>query len=365
MEYVQERVTTLHDYGDADPVAPTERAAVVVPMTEREYAGLAPERTLSALEAVDPARVVVPLSASSERVADFHDWLDSFDLDVDLLWCSSPEVEDALAEHGLGGPAGKGRDVWLALGYAADAAEFVVCHDADAKTYSERHVPKLLAPLGDEYAFAKGYYARVENRQLYGRLFRLFVRPLVRALDDATDHAFVDYLGAFRYALAGEFAMDADLAREVRAQREFGLEVGTLADAYAHAGFERSAQVDLGRHEHDHRAVTGPTGLSDMSEQVGRALFNALADHGVDVDYTALRDAYRDTADALVDQYAADAAFNDFDYDAPGERDQVEAYAPAVRPPDRDDRLPAWHDVDLHPETILDASHRALQRVTD
>jgi len=362
MEYVQERVTTLHDYGDADPVAPTERAAVVVPMTEREYAGLAAERTLSALEAVDPARVVVPLSAPPSHVAEFDDWLASFDLDVDLLWCSCPEVEAVLADHGLGGPAGKGRDVWLALGHAADVAEFVVCHDADAKTYSERHVPKLLAPLADEYAFAKGYYARVENRQLYGRLFRLFVRPLVRALEDATDHAFVDYLGAFRYALAGEFALTTDLARRVRAQREFGLEVGTLADAYAHAGFERSAQVDLGRHEHDHRAVSGPTGLSDMSEQVGRALCNALADHDVPVDHAALREAYRETAFALVDQYAADARFNDFAYDAHDEREQVEAYAPAVQAPDRDDRLPAWRDVDLHAETVVDASHRGLQR---
>jgi glucosyl-3-phosphoglycerate synthase len=365
MEYVQERVTTLHDYGDANPAAPVERAAVVVPMTEREYAGLAPERTLSALETVDPAKVVVPLSASPEHVEDFHGWLDSFDLDVDLLWCSCEAVEAVLADHGLGGTAGKGRDVWLALGHAAEVAEFVVCHDADAKTYSDRHVPKLLAPLGGEYAFSKGYYARVENDQLYGRLFRLFVRPLVRALDDATDHAFVDYVNAFRYALAGEFAMTSDLAREVRAQRAFGLEIGTLADAYEHAGFERSAQVDLGRHEHDHRAVSGPTGLSDMSEQVGRALFNALADHDVPVDYDALRESYQDAANVLVDQYEVDASFNDFAFEASGEREQVGAYAPAVRAPDRDDRLPAWRNVDVHAETVLDASYRGIDRVTD
>jgi len=364
MEYVQERVTTLHDYGDANPVAPTDRAAVVVPMTEREYAGLAPEGTLAALERVDPGRVVVPLSASPEHVGDFRAWLASFDLDVDLLWCSCPEVDDVVADRGLAGDAGKGRDVWLALGHAADVADYVVCHDADAKSYTDAHVPKLLAPL-EAHAFTKGYYARVENGELYGRLFRLFVRPLVRALDDATDHAFVDYLGAFRYALAGEFGMTSELARSVRAQRAFGLEVGTLGDAFAHAGFEGSAQVDLGRHEHDHRAVSGPTGLSDMSEQVGRALFNALADHGVAVDHGALREAYRSAANELVTQYAADARFNGFEYDEPGEREQVEAYADAVVEPDRDDRLPAWRDVDLHPEAVLDASHRGIERVLD
>jgi len=60
MEYVQERVTTLHALTDHRPDAPTGRAAVVVPMTEREYGTLAADRVLTALESVDPARVVVP-----------------------------------------------------------------------------------------------------------------------------------------------------------------------------------------------------------------------------------------------------------------------------------------------------------------
>ena len=63
MEYVQERVTTLHALTDHRPGAPTGRAAVVVPMTEREYGTLAAERVLSALEVVDPARGIVPLRA--------------------------------------------------------------------------------------------------------------------------------------------------------------------------------------------------------------------------------------------------------------------------------------------------------------
>jgi len=61
MEYVQEGVTTLHDFGDATPTAPTDSATVVVPMTEREHAGLAAERVLSALETVSPERVLVAL----------------------------------------------------------------------------------------------------------------------------------------------------------------------------------------------------------------------------------------------------------------------------------------------------------------
>ncbi|WP_435361285.1 glycosyl transferase family 2 [Haloarchaeobius sp. DFWS5] len=365
MEYVQERVATLHDLTDPRPDAPTERAAVVVPMTEREYAGLAAEQVLSTLARVDPASVIVPLRAPAECVPDFRTWLDSFDLDIDLLWCSADSVSDLLHEHGLENGFGKGRDVWLALGLAAKRADYVVVHDADAKTYSDAHVPRLLAPLADDFSFTKGYYARVENDRLYGRLFRLFYAPLVRALDDAHDAAILDYLDSFRYALSGEFAMTADLARRVRTQRAFGLEVGLLSDTFAQAGFAGTAQVDLGRHEHDHRSVSGPTGLSDMAGEVGQALFNTLADHGVSPDFEALPDRYHDAATALVRQYAADARFNGLDFDAAGEREQVAAYAESVRPPTADTRLPPWTDAPLSPDEVADAASEALERVTE
>jgi len=187
MDYTQERVATLHDYGGANPAAPTDRAAVVVPMTDREYAGLAPERVFSELETVDPAEVVVPLRAPAERVPEFRAWLDGFDVDLTVLWCDGPRVESLLAEADLDGARGKGRDVWLALGVAADN-DYVVVHDADTTTYEARDVRKLLFPLSAGFEFSKGYYARVENDRLYGRLFRLFYEPLVAALDDAHDH---------------------------------------------------------------------------------------------------------------------------------------------------------------------------------
>jgi glucosyl-3-phosphoglycerate synthase len=361
MEYVQERITTLHDFADPVPDAPVDRACVVVPMTEREYASLAAETVLRTLESLSPARVVVALRASADRVADVADWLDGFDLPADVVWCDGPRVADLLADAGLDGPRGKGRDVWLALGAAvAGDAEYVVVHDADATNYSERHVTRLLFPLARGYEFSKGYYARVEDGRLYGRLFRLFYTPLVRALAARHDAGVLDYLDAFRYALAGEFAATRDLAARLRVQRGWGLEVGTLGDAYAGAGFDGTAQVDLGFHEHDHRAVSGPSGLGTMSEEVGDALFHALADAGVDVDFEALPAAYREAADALVRQYATDAAFNGFAFDADDERRQVAEYAAAVRPPDGDDRLPAWADAPVDATDVREAARADL-----
>lgn len=357
MEYVQERVTTLHDFADPVPDVPTDRACVVVPMTEREYASLAAEGVLRTLERLSPARVVVALRADADRVGDVVDWLDGFSLPVDVVWCDGPQVHDLLDANGLDGTRGKGRDVWLALGAAlATDAEYVVVHDADATNYSERHVARLLFPLARGFAFSKGYYARVEDRRLYGRLFRLFYTPLVRALAARHDAPVLDYLDAFRYALAGEFAATTDLAATLRVQRGWGLEVGTLGDAFAHAGFEGTAQVDLGFHEHDHRAVSGPSGLGTMSEEVGDALFHALGDAGVDVDFESLSEAYHEATDALVRQYATDAAFNGFDYDTASERQQVEEYASAIRPPETDARLPAWTDAPVSGSEVREAA---------
>ena len=362
MEYVQERVTTLHALTDHRPEAPTGRAAVVVPMTERDYGTLAAERVLSALETVDPAQVVVPLRAPPERVGPFAHWLDGFDLDVETLWCGGPRLADLLAEHGLDGDRGKGRDVWLGLGRGL-TEEYVVVHDADTKTYSPAFVERLLFPVANGHSFSKGYYARVEDGALYGRLFRLFFRPLVRALADATERSeagVIEYLESFRYALAGEFAATTDLVSKLRVQRGWGLEVGTLGEAYAHAGFAGSAQVDLGRYEHDHRSVDGPTGLADMSRAVGEATLRAVEDGGVTVDYDGLADRYCEAAEAMIDGYETDAAFNGLDYDRADERSQVATYADALGQPGPDTRLPAWREAPITPAEVGEAARADL-----
>lgn len=359
MEYVQERIATFHDYGGARPSAPTDRATVVVPLAERDHTSTATERVLRTLEDVDPERVLVPLRASESTVVPVTEWLESFDLDLTVLWCTAPSVEELLDDAGLNGVAGKGRDVWLGLGEASKSP-YVVVHDADALTYDRWDVPKLLYPLSSGYEFSKGYYARVENERLYGRLFRLFYTPLVQALAAETTDPFVSYLDSFRYALAGEFAMTGDLARKVRAPRDWGLELGTLGETFEYAGFSGTAQVDLGIHEHEHRSVEGSGGLSEMCAEVAATLFTVVEERGVTPDYGTLRERFRDRADRLVAQYAGDAGFNDFGFDREEEREQVARYADAVSPPSYDGRLPAWRDAPIDPEQVTRRSRDAL-----
>jgi glucosyl-3-phosphoglycerate synthase len=363
MEYAQERVTTLHDFGAAAPQVPTDDATVVVPLAERDHASPAATGVFGALERVDPGRVVVALRAEASGLPEIVSWIEGFDLAATVLWCGAPGIQSYLAEAGLDGQPGKGRDVWLGLGVAADS-EYVVVHDADATTYTATHVPKLLYPVANGHDFAKGYYARVEDGRLYGRLARLFVAPLVRAIE-AERAGIVDYLDAFRYPLAGEFAATGRLARRLRVQRGWGLEVGTLGDAFRHAGFEGSAQVDLGLHEHDHRSVGGPQGLGDMCREVGAALFRALESAGVELDYGTLPARYRESARQLIEQYATDAGFNGLEYDRAAERAQVDTYADAIEAPGTDTRLPPWRDAPVDPDRVRSLSAAAIAEATE
>ena len=362
MDYLQDRITTLHDLTDAVPALPEGESAVVVPIAGESEAAVTPTHVFEALETVGPDEVVVPLRGEPDIAAAFDRWVGDFDLDVTTLWCNAPAVGPLLADHGLDGAMGKGRDVWLGLGLAASRADYVAVHDADASTYSPRHVPRLLAGLELGYGFVKGYYARVEDGQLYGRLARLFVAPLLRALSRAHDHPLLAYLSAFRYPLAGEFALTAEAARSIRAQRAWGLEIGMLGEAYDVVGETATAQVDLGMHRHDHRPVGGRGGLSTMAGEVGEALFRVLEDHGLAPDYERLPDAYRDAADTLVRQYGADAAVNALSYDADAERSQVESYAENLRTPGPDDRLPPWTETTLSSTSVLEVSRDALGR---
>jgi glucosyl-3-phosphoglycerate synthase len=362
MDYRQERITTLHNLTDAVPPMPDGTSAVVVPIAGESQAAVRAEHVFETLARVDPGEVIVPLRAPREVVSAFDQWVAGFDVETTVLWCNAPTVAPLLDAHGLDGEMGKGRDVWLGLGLAASRADYVAVHDADASTYSAAHVPRLLAPLGTDhgYEFVKGYYARVEDGKLYGRLARLFVAPLLRALSTAHDDPLLAYLSAFRYPLAGEFAFTAEAARSIRAQRAWGLEIGMLGEAYDAVGEAATAQVDLGMHRHDHRPVEGRGGLSTMAEEVGEALFRVLEDDGLDPDYGTLPERYLDAADALVRQYGADAAMNDLTYDPENERSQVRAYADSIEPPGPDDRLPAWRDTDLSPTAVVEATREAL-----
>jgi glucosyl-3-phosphoglycerate synthase len=87
-----------------------------------------------------------------------------------------------------------------------------------------------------DFTFSKGYYARVnlENKKMYGRIYRLFISPLLAALQKKLNNksTFIRNLQAFRYPLSGEMAIYTDLALNLRIPSDWGLEIGILAELY-------------------------------------------------------------------------------------------------------------------------------------
>jgi glucosyl-3-phosphoglycerate synthase len=370
MEFVQSThhdgaMTTLHDFGDVpdwNEELPLAECAVVLPMTGAECGRAVTADLLETLASVGPGSVVVPVRAAADRIADVATWLEGFDLPLIPLWCGSPALSETLTDAGISASTGKGRDVWLGVGVACERAEYVVVHDADVGSYERDHVARLLWPLTRSASFSKGYYARIEAGRFYGRLFRLFYRPLVAALRaqtaDATGStpAVLEYLEDFRYALAGDVGFRRDTARELRFEPGLGLEVGVLGDVFDAVGPAGVTQVDLGRYTHDHRPVEGPGSLQEAASVVGDALGHVLADQGVRPNYDDLPERYRDHASDLLDAYAADAAFNGLAYDRVAEAEQVDRYADAIGPPGVDRRLPPWTETTLSPERVLEAT---------
>ena len=360
MEHSQPSVATLHDFGSVQVAVPLEKVSIVVPMTAREAMTLPTEGVLETLEAMGPAGVVIPLRCAAAELPATSAWLRGFDLPLTLLWCDGPQIGQLLADADIAGPRGKGRDVWLGLGVAAAASEYVVVHDADTISYDASYVHRLAYPLSQGYAFSKAYYARIEDRRLYGRLVRLLFAPLLAAVAEGHHTAFVRYLRSFHYPLAGEFAATSEVVRALRPPRTWGLEVGTLADAFDLVGPAGAAQVDLGRYEHHHRAVSGPAGLEAMAEAVAGTIMSVLADHGIVIDAGELREPYREAAMAVVDRYALDAKFNGLRYDRAAEVEQVTAYTAAIEAAVPPERMPPWEAVDLTPGAVTAASAAAL-----
>lgn len=331
MEFVQESIATLHAFDDPIPPVSRERIAVVVPIMGEDLSRPSVEHVLDELARYDPGRVVLCVRSGAAAVIDLRHRLEAVNLDADLLWCNAPTLETALDSAGIDRPAGKGMDVWLGMGIGAATHDVVVVHDADSRAFGPELVSRLAWPILNGYQFTKGYYARIEQSRLYGRLVRLIWYPLIDALQRNHEDAILDYLGGFRYPLAGEFALHADVLEDLQVYPQWGLEAGMLGHMFTIAGTAGSAQADLGVHYHDHRPVHGDSGLACIADGVLGALFDVLDERGIDIDLASITSAYERIGQTYLDRYEMDAAFNGLTYDRAEELAQLETYARSIR----------------------------------
>lgn len=261
-----------------------------------------------------------------------------------VLWNDGPRLQriDALlAEKGLAPQElGKGRNVWYLFGYvlACGKAKAVALHDCDITTYKRDLLARLIYPVanpGFSYKFCKGFYARVANNSMNGRVCRLLVTPLIRALKKVCGpNDYLDYLDSFRYPLAGEFSMQIDVIEDIRIPSDWGLEMGVLSEMQRNYATNQICQVDVADvYDHKHQDLSledRSRGLSKMSCDITKSLYRKMATQGQVFSHEHVRTikaAYYRIALDLIDSYHSDATLNGLKYDRHTEGSAVEVFA--------------------------------------
>lgn len=351
-------VATLHRLGarntarlerDLERYAREMPIALVLPCHVREMGTPALARIVANLHKVRYLRqVVVGLDG-----ADRADWRKARAFFAQLpqrpvlLWNDGPRIRRLLAELGAAelaaGPPGKGRNVWLCLGYvlASEQARMVAMHDCDIATYDRELLARLCYPVANPafgFDFCKGYYARVSSK-LNGRVMRLLVTPVLRALKSMLGpQPLLVYLDGFRYPLSGEIAMDIDLARRNRIPFDWGLEIGMLAEVFRNSAPRAICQAELcANYDHKHRSLSRrdpERGLNRMAVDIMRSIFRRMASEGIKLDrglFDTLQFAYTRHAEDILRAYGADAAINGLEFPRHEEESAVATFARSIR----------------------------------
>ena len=318
---------------------------LVLPALVSEFETPAMQRIISALRGIQYLeRIVVAVArATPEQFERAKACFEGFYVPVKLIWIDGPRIQSLLAkleERGLPpGPDGKGRSCWLSYGYllASRCCDVVALHDCDIVNYDRRLLARLVYPVVHphlSFEFCKGFYARVTDH-MHGRVTRLFMTPLVRALEGmAAGNPFLRYLDSFRYPLAGEFAMDINLARVIRIPSDWGLEVGVLAEMFRNTSTARTCQVDLmDNYEHKHQKLSQDEpneGLARMTHDIAKSLFTTLAAEGLVFSadhFRSLEVRYVRMAQDTITRYYADAVLNGLKFDRHEEELAVATFA--------------------------------------
>jgi glucosyl-3-phosphoglycerate synthase len=322
---------------------------LVLPALYSEFERPAMRRIAAELAEVSYLReiVVVLGRANHAQYQQARSFFRGFRSPVKFIWLDSERVRSLfhlLEDHGISaGAEGKGRACWLAYGYliARGECDVIAVHDCDIVNYDRRLLARLCYPLANPdfgFEFAKGYYARFTDR-LHGRVNRLFLSPVVRAMLDLAPGAdFLRFLDSFRYALAGEFAMKSRLAWTNRIPGDWGLEVGSLAEVYRNCPVSRVCQVDIAdNYEHKHQDLSAgdpQRGLHKMTCDIAQSLFRTLAGEGVVFStdqFRTLEARYVRLAEDTIERYYADAMLNGLAYNRHAEELAVATFAHGLR----------------------------------
>jgi glucosyl-3-phosphoglycerate synthase len=348
-------VTTLHNLSER-PVEELEKElvefskrrpmALILPSLFSELEGTALPNIIKHIAKVPYlSQIVIGLDrANLEQYQHALKFFGTLPQEHRILWNEGPRLQALDAKLEALGLApkelGKGRNVWYCMGYvlATGKAESVALHDCDILTYDRGLLARLIYPVANplfNYEFCKGYYARVADGKINGRVSRLLVTPLIRALQKVLGHnEYLEYMDSFRYPLAGEFSFRRDVLNDIRIPSDWGLEIGVLSEMHRNYSHNRLCQADIAKtYDHKHQDLSPDNdqgGLSKMSIDITKALFRKLATQGetfTTESFRSLKATYYRIALDFIETYNNDAIMNGLKLDIHNEEKAVELFA--------------------------------------
>ena len=303
-----------------------------------------------------------------------------------ILWHDGPnlqKLDKKLSDNNLSPQEmGKGRNVWYCMGYilALGNAEAVALHDCDIITYKKDLLSRLVYPVANpkfNFDFCKGYYPRISKNKVKGRVSRLLVTPLIRALEKTIgNNEFLSFIDSFRYPLAGEFSFRRRVLKDIRIPYDWGLEIGVLSEMYRNYAGNRLCQVDIAdNYDHKHQDISiddKSNGLSKMSIDITKVLIRKLASQGEIFSmsiFRSLKATYFREALDFVQIYKKDAMMNSFQIDVHEEESAVELFAKNIMEagqvfldsPMESPNIPTWNRIDTAFPNFLDELNLAVE----
>ena len=281
--------------------------------------------------------VIFGLDRATEEEAFFlKDLVESSGIKNYLLqWNDGPgfrSIYQQLNEAGFNiSEAGKGKNMFLGFGIAiAMGAYSIGLIDADIRTFERVQLDRLFYPVVVlNYDFSKAYYARIAQREIYGRVKRLLLDPLLLSLKRKFAESkqermldLIEFLLGFNYQLSGEVAFHVDLLKRMRFATNWGVEIFTLIEVYRKSSSAAQVMFSEKPFDHKHQEVSAEDpnkGLNRMAVDIVTTLMNAMIiEEGLEISDTFFRDiavTYQAVAEEHIKKYSDDASFSNLYYD--------------------------------------------------
>ena len=348
-------VSTLHDFKtkSTDEIerellefSKERKMELILPCLYSELEGEALPKIVSEISKTKYLNhIIIGLDKANETQAkDAWKFFKKLKTDFTILWNDGPKLkklDEELKDKNLApNQPGKGRNVWYCLGMsiARDTARSVALHDCDIKTYDRRMLAKLFYPVVNpvfNFEFCKGYYPRIANEKMNGRVARLLVAPLLIALEKTIGNSsYLQFMKSFKYPLSGEFSFRRNVLPELRISSDWGIEVGVLSEMQRNFSPNNICQVDLADaydHKHQDLSLNDETkGLSKMSIDIIKTFIKKLATQGNSFSretFRSLKATYYRSALDMIDIYRSDATMNGLKFDSHTEEEAVELFA--------------------------------------